>query len=169
MKRRGSGNDARNRMSANHFTQPHSSRGGRLYTHRFTPDGYLNVRPNPCSGRMYKPGGGGWYSRYRLQRSFDAMLRQQRILSLPKLSRLLYQASGSLQLALGDLLDVNLIGSLNRLFSIPAPIDDAARENTHISQTKSSQASPRLGQELILGHAFRPKGLNGAVDDLKGH
>jgi hypothetical protein len=97
------------------------------------------------------------------------MLRQQRILSLLKLSRLLYQASGSLQLALGDLLDVNLIGSLNRLASTPAPIDEAAKENTYISQAKSSQASPRLGQELILGHAFRSKGLNGAVDDLKGH
>ena len=43
------------------------------------------------------------------------MLRQQSILPLLQLLRLFNQASSTLQLALADLLDVNLIGSLNSL------------------------------------------------------
>jgi len=44
------------------------------------------------------------------------MLRQQKILPLLQFLRPFDQASGTLQLALADLLDVNLIWSLNTLF-----------------------------------------------------
>jgi len=43
------------------------------------------------------------------------MFRQQSILLLLVLLGLLYQASGTLQLAVSNLLDMNLIGPLNKL------------------------------------------------------
>ena len=96
------------------------------------------------------------------------MLLQQCPLPLLKFLCLFGQARGAPQLALSDLLDVNLIGSLN-VASMPIPTDKMTTGNTYISQAKSTQPCPSLGQELILGHAFPSEGLNGTVDDLKGH
>jgi hypothetical protein len=55
------------------------------------------------------------YSKSRLQGCFNVMLRQQSILPLLQFLRLFNQASGTLQLALANLLDVNLIRSLKSL------------------------------------------------------
>ena len=95
------------------------------------------------------------------------MLCQQNILSLLKFPRLLTQACGTLQLASADLLDVNLIWSLNGSHGYNH--QGNWTEITYISETESPQASPGLSQELVLGHAFRPKSLNSAVDNLKSH
>jgi len=97
------------------------------------------------------------------------MLRQQRVLPLLELLRLFSQTSSTLQLTLADLLDVNLVRSLGRFVSIPTPTDETTMGNTYVGQAESTQPSPSLGQELILGQAFRSKGLHSAVDDLKCH
>jgi hypothetical protein len=95
------------------------------------------------------------------------MLCRQNLLPLLKFLRLLSQVRGTLQLTLADLLDVNLIRPLNGLCQYNR--QSIRIGNTYISETESTQASPSLSQELILGHAFRSKSLNGSVDDLKGH
>jgi hypothetical protein len=56
-----------------------------------------------------------YYSKSRLQGCFNVMLRQQSILPLLQFLRPFNQASGTLQLALANLLDVNFIRSLKSL------------------------------------------------------
>ena len=73
------------------------------------------------------------YSKSRLQRSFDVMFRQQIILPPPGFLRLFNQARGALQFALTNLLDVDLIGSLNGLPQQNTPAGEMTRKNTYIS------------------------------------